>query len=37
MGAWIEIIIRESSYNYFPVAPYMGAWIEILSLTYLYL
>jgi len=29
MGAWIEILIIPATLMRFPVAPYMGAWIEI--------
>ena len=29
MGAWIEILLVISSSMTAPVAPYMGAWIEI--------
>ncbi len=29
MGAWIEISGATSSFPRRPVAPYMGAWIEI--------
>ena len=29
MGAWIEIAFWKSLYLHVPVAPYMGAWIEI--------
>ena len=30
MGAWIEINLLPSSNDPTPVAPYMGAWIEII-------
>ena len=30
MGAWIEIPIQSPLYKKQSVAPYMGAWIEIL-------
>ena len=29
MGAWIEIEMHSSSGNRYPVAPLVGAWIEI--------
>ena len=29
MGAWIEIYIDQNLYTLIYVAPYMGAWIEI--------
>ena len=30
MGAWIEIELKPIVDSWYSVAPYMGAWIEIL-------
>ena len=34
MGAWIEIALSNLASALSHVAPYMGAWIEIVTLTY---
>ena len=31
MGAWIETLLLQNTHQFYSVAPYMGAWIETIS------